>query len=179
MSEVMCGTFAKAFFETLNPSELEVYDQFECLSVVMEQKAIQEFFANFLVPNEEKLKILENALEKFNPNLIGFLSLLIERNYIKFFEKIWRSFKSIYCEFKGIEEVQVFSAVLLEEKQLQKLKEIFEKKMNKPVKVEALVDDSLLGGLIFKYQGKVLDLSFKNRTKAIRKHFKKQVTDFC
>jgi F-type H+-transporting ATPase subunit delta len=76
----------------------------------------------------------------------------------------------------GFEDVEVISAVSLTEQQLRDVKSVLEKKLGKVITVKSTLDESLVGGLVFKYDGHVIDASFRCRLKNLKMQM---VTNAC
>jgi F-type H+-transporting ATPase subunit delta len=77
-------------------------------------------------------------------------------------ETVWVIKRQIMKYSGKIEEVRVFSAVKLTGAQLQKIKGMLEKELEKSVEVENLIDESLIGGVVLKYGNNLLDASFES-----------------
>jgi F-type H+-transporting ATPase subunit delta len=122
-----------------------------------------DFFASFAVPKQEKFKVVDGTFKDFNSVVVSSFKLLIEKLHVRFFERIWVKFKAFYNEFKGIEDVQVFSVVKLTEEQLRNVKGVLERKTKKRVEIENLLEGTLIGGLVFKYGGKTFDASLRGQ----------------
>ncbi|MDR1260766.1 MAG: F0F1 ATP synthase subunit delta [Oscillospiraceae bacterium] len=64
--------------------------------------------------------------------------------------------------------VDVISAVQLTEEQLHRVKNVLAEKLGEVVEVTNLLDESLIGGLVFKFNGHVSDMSLKNQLKNLK-----------
>ncbi|GHU85741.1 ATP synthase subunit delta [Clostridia bacterium] len=169
MEDLLFSRYAEAMFDVAKNQDLdEICSQFKFLNEIVGNREVMNFFASFSVPKQEKFKVIDRIFSNFNPIVVSFFKLLIEKLYVRFFGKIWYRFKLLYNNFKGIEEVQVFSVVKLTEEQLQNIKESLEKKIKKTVELENLLDESLVGGLIFKYGGKTFDASLRGRLNKLK-----------
>ncbi|GHV29462.1 ATP synthase subunit delta [Clostridia bacterium] len=169
MEDLLFSRYAEAMFEVAKSQDLdEICSQFGFLNEVLKNKEVLDFFASFAVSKREKFKIIDGTFKDLKPTVVSFFKLLIEKLHVKFFGKIWSRFKLLYNNFKGIEDVQVFSVVKLTDEQLQNIKESLEKKIKKSVELENLLDESLIGGLVFKYGGKTFDASLKSRLNKLK-----------
>ncbi|MDR2817479.1 MAG: ATP synthase F1 subunit delta [Oscillospiraceae bacterium] len=169
MESLLFSRYAEAVFEVAKTQDLdEIRSQLEFLNKVLKDKEIMDFFVSFSVPRQEKLKVIDEIFKDFDSVVVGFFKLLIEKLHVKFFERVWLKFKAFYNDFRGIEDVQVFSVVKLTEEQLQSVKGLLEKKIKKTVEIENLLDGTLVGGLVFKYGGKTFDASLVGNLRKLK-----------
>lgn len=100
----------------------------------------------------------------------GFARILISNNDISKLDKIIEQFSLIWKKEGGIVEAEIKSARELD-KQVVKLLNNYIASLSgaKKVEVKEQVDKNILGGLVIKYNDKVLDGSLKTRIKELKK----------
>lgn len=94
---------------------------------------------------------------KIDPVLFQFLLVLTEHDVVANLSEIYLAFIDCYREDQQIEEVTVETASALDESQIQALKEMLEKKLNKKIELVIKEDASLIAGLRVRAQDIVLD----------------------
>ena len=116
-----------------------------------------------VIKTEIKSKIINNIFEKSQNLTIQFLNKVIDSRRENLLPEICESFISMYNNIKGIAQANVITAMPLDETNIQKIKNYISKKINKPnVQLEIKVDNGIIGGLIIKYEDKLLDMSIKS-----------------
>lgn len=91
-----------------------------------------------------------------------FIVLLAKKRDLKRINRIIDKFSETYNNWKNLEEVQIITSKKISEKTLAEIKRWLEKQLSRKIKLEEKIDETLLGGLIVKYQDTVLDMSLKN-----------------
>ena len=120
-----------------------------------------------------KTEILEQIFKnKIDEKMFRFLQILTEKNKIKRFESITECFKTKYNEFCNIKEVEIISAIELDNDYKYKIKQILEKKLNKNVMPKWDIDNDIIGGLVFKIGDTVIDTSLKHKLESFSKIMK-------
>lgn len=122
---------------------------------------------------EEKRTILNEILNSFANNTVkDFLRLLAEEARFNAFSTIFYCFGQELNLKKGIVQIEVKSAVELDEGAKQRLKEKIEYKMNKQVEIDYLISPDVIGGLVISYDGKTIDLSVNTKFEKLKKELK-------
>jgi F-type H+-transporting ATPase subunit delta len=88
-------------------------------------------------------------------------------------ESIVGKFLDLRDKKLGIVNVQVRSAVPMSDAQEKKLRENYEKLLNKKVKFEFTIDPTVIGGFVAKVGDTVYDASLKNQLEILKKRFLK------
>ena len=69
------------------------------------------------------------------------------------------------CEYKGIVKAKAYSSISLSGEQIKKLEKKLSEQSGKTVEIESIVDKSLLGGVMIKFNDVVIDGSLKGKLK--------------
>lgn len=110
------------------------------------------------IKTEEKKEWLTSLFKgKIDAVLFQFLLVLTEHGVIANLPEIYDAFIVCYREDNQIEEVMVESASALSESQIQALKEMLEKKLNKKIELVIKVNSALIAGLRVRARDVVLD----------------------
>ena len=127
------------------------------------------------VSKEEKLVLIDEAFASVIPNLKNLLKILSEKHLVFSFREIAKSFNSLYNESRGIEYVEAVTAVPMNDKQIEKMKEKLAKMTGKTIIIKNTVDKTILGGVKLRYEGIQLDGSVKTRLDLFEKSLKNTV----
>ena len=78
-------------------------------------------------------------------------------------------------EFKGRQAVEVISAVVLDVKEEQRIREFVSKLIQKEVVITTRVDEAILGGVIIQVGDQLLDGSLRSKLEDLRREIKSDV----
>ena len=127
-----------------------------------------------IVKAQIKSSILEEIFKKkISKETMDFLKFVVEKNRENLLESIVNKFLELRDQKLGLVNVNVKSAVVLGEDQKKKLKEKFEKLLNKKVRFNFTVDPDVIGGFVAKVGDTVYDASLKNQLEVLKKRFLK------
>lgn len=173
MSNTIFFRYANSLFELAKEAKKcdEIYNQLSVLCAIFENNNdIRKFFANFSISKEEKFKLIERDFgTDFDVYIINFLKLLINKYRIQFLPKIFKEFKTLYNEYRNIKEVTVISAIKLTADEKIRIANIIQAKLNMAIDLVEAVNPALIGGLIIKYDDKMLDASLRGKFKNLKR----------
>ncbi|MFW5913836.1 MAG: ATP synthase F1 subunit delta [Bacillota bacterium] len=120
----------------------------------------------------DKKKAVIDSLEV--PALLkNFLFLLLDKNRFDELDAIYESYKTIRSKADEEMHMVVYSKKPLTEKRLEQLKEAYAKKYNRTIFLENRIDESILGGLRFEFDGKVIDDTINSTLKQFKSRLTK------
>ena len=163
--------YAQAVFElALEKKELERWQaDFAKITAAVADK---EFLAALESPKislEKKSQLLAKRLEGLNPLAMNLVYLLIARSGIGMVADIAAEYQRLLDSHRGIEPAEVITAVPLDEKDIKKLTDNLSAVVGKDVVVRAEVDPEILGGIIARVGGKLLDGSTRSKLAALKR----------
>lgn len=113
---------------------------------------------------DERCSIVDAAFDgRVHEYALSFVKLILERGHIRELLDCIDEFMRLYDEFDGVVLAEVVSAVPLSEDEKLKLAKKLENRFSMPVELACSVDESILGGVIVRADGKVMDGSLKTR----------------
>ena len=118
---------------------------------------------------EERLALIDGSISSLNKSLVNTAKLLSERRLTYALPKVLEAFVKAYELSRGIERVEVISAVPLSASQTEKLKAKLETITKKQIIISNTHDPSLLGGMKLRYMGIQLDGSIKSKLDGFEK----------
>ena len=140
--------------------------------VLHEVPEFRTTFGNPVMREKEKRKLLDNTFGKYLEDLtIKFLDLLTENNRLIFLPDMMRDFIDLYKKELGISYAELTTAVRVDEKIRDKIKENLEAYLKEKVHLKATTDPSIIGGFILRIE----DLQFDASVASELKRFKKEL----
>lgn len=157
--------YAKALYE--------LAEEQKCVSVIEEElKAISNICSDedtmkfFLAPSiqlEDKKKVVLKSFKGFNETLINFLFVLLDNRRFDLIHNINNEFTQIILNKNEILPIKLISANKLDKNQIDKITLSIRLRFNnKKLRVENIVDESLIGGIKILANDTEIDLSTKN-----------------
>jgi len=120
---------------------------------------------------EDKAKLLSEWLGDINPLALNLVYLLVTRGGLGRIGDIAGEYRRLLDSYHGIERAEVTTAVALDDGEKRQLEEQLGAVVGKKVVLEAKVDESLIGGVVARVGGKLLDGSVLSQLTAMRKIF--------
>jgi len=117
---------------------------------------------------EEKSKLLSEQLGDINPLALNLTYLLVTKGRAGMIGEIADEYQRLLDSYHGIEQAEVTTAVPLDDKDKSRLAEYLGTAVGKKVVLKPEVDSSLVGGIIARISGKLLDGSTRSRLLALR-----------
>jgi F-type H+-transporting ATPase subunit delta len=162
--------FSQAIFEIAK--EKNTLDKwFEDLSLIASLSRNPEFVAAVDNPRfsfEDKFKLVSNQLKSKDPLVLNLTKLLISRGNFGLIAEIHSEYNRLLDNYRNIEQAEVTTAVALEDKEKAALVGRLEALTGKKIKLSAKVDPVILGGIIIRVGGKLLDGSTSNQLAALK-----------
>jgi F-type H+-transporting ATPase subunit delta len=142
-----------------------------------------QWFATLLIDNNSYRRVLESLIsarikssifedvikkrpiQKFVANLVR---ILLINNRFNLFKEVSNCYESLLKKDKGVITVVVESASFIDEAMEQEIVSAFGVK-RRQLDIKYHIDKSLLQGMVFKFDSKILDCSVRNKIQKIRK----------
>ncbi len=133
-------------------------------ALFVEYPEYTDLLASPNIPFEERCELIDKAFgEGLHEYAVSFVKLLCERGHIREFVDCANEYLKLYEASHGIVTAYVTSAAPLTEAQREALTSKLEKKLSRRVELVCDVDESLLGGVIVKADGSIMDGSLKTK----------------
>ena len=138
------------------------------LAALGDNRLLLQALANPAIPREAKKRVLTQLLQDSEPLLRNAVLVLADHGRIS----LTADLASAYAELVSAEEriltVEVTTAVELDDAQVEALRERVSEAVGQEAKVVATVDPEIIGGLVLKARGVLLDASIRRRLQDIR-----------
>ncbi|AGF46613.1 F-type H+-transporting ATPase subunit delta [Candidatus Kinetoplastibacterium desouzaii TCC079E] len=174
---VDCSTVAKSYAEALflvskDDSSLDLNSWIDFLEEIVSLMSEDCFIQLMMNPGLE-IVVKVNLLFEFlsldiNSKKYNFMLLLLEKNRFSLLPLILDSLKEIKNKKDGFSIAKVFTAFPIPDDLANRMLIIIENKFKLKLKMQILIDKSLIGGVVIIVGDKVLDMSMKNRLKKMQ-----------
>ncbi len=171
------GTVAKRYAEALfevakENNQLEKIEaDLKLVAEVMQQtELLMDFLRHPQIDGLAKKELIKTAFKDSISSISeNFLSQLIDSNRVEFFEEILKMFIKYANEVRGVIDVEAITAITLDDANKTKVIETLKQKFNKQVRLQNIVDPSILGGIIVKIGDRVYDGSINKQLKLLER----------
>jgi F-type H+-transporting ATPase subunit delta len=171
MTNALSKSYGIALFESLQEKKIDLNQaliELTQIEEIVEDNKINKFLVHPNIDKNEKIRIMEEALKKFNKTVSSFILVLIENDRISELKGIIESFQEELYELNGIINVEIITKEELSKDLSKKIIKYLESSYQKKVISKEIVDETILGGIIVKVNGMVTDDSILNKLKAIK-----------
>lgn len=161
MYEYLDKRYALALYEIAeknNKVDEYIQDLKEICDLVESNNDFHQIIKHPQISTDKKKQLFTDLFKgKVDEELLSFLIILIEKNRIVHLKEKLDQMINIDLERKNTIRGLVKTAVPLLEEELEKLKNIFEKKYDKTILFKTEIDKSILGGVYVKVGNDIID----------------------
>ena len=158
--------YAKAAFEFANEhGALDAWSNaLGFLAQVVGNESVDNMMNNPAVSDGELLKMFDAvAGDQLNEHSTNFLKLLIENGRLEVLPDIAALFEIMKSDAEGAVDVDVTSVEPVSDDYKQRLAESLRKKLGREVRMNFLIDESLIGGALIRAGDLVIDGTVRGR----------------
>jgi len=169
-------TYGHALFNAF--SELhELYlinDEYKALSRIFEEHPqLKKLFCVPTVTVKEKKEVAEKIFGGLiTPELLNFIFILIDKHRMGSWERIGREYEQLLWDREHHAKGIIYSVVPLDEERLKAFEFKTDVTINKRVKLENRIDETLIGGVKIYVDGRLIDASVKARLASMKQRIK-------
>lgn len=172
MAKLVLRPYATALFEIAKEQDKteEFADQVRVvIDTIEENDQYMELLLHPKVTQEEKIELINTVFnQKVADEIAGILNVILHKGRQNVLLDILKEFLMMVNEHLGILKATVTSAVELNEKQLRQIKVNIQKTTDKEVDLHAVVDQSIIGGMIIRVGDNVVDASIAGRIQELK-----------
>lgn len=121
------------------------------------------------LPFELKAKLVKETLGQVKPLAVNLAYLLIVKNKFKNAEQIAEEFDSLVNEYHGVKRAEIITAVPMDSKDQKNLVQRLEALIENKIRADFKVDPAILGGVIARVNGSLIDGSVLNKLEMLKK----------
>lgn len=162
----LSSRYAAALFELCMERGMlnEYLEQAVFLCDTLREPECQKIITHPKITVVQKRAFFKEAFEgKIHEDIIGFLTLTVEKNREKYIIPALSAFIDLANNELRRTKAEVVSAVPLKPEQVSAIASMLSRKLNKQVEVIVKVDTSIIGGLFIQVDGYYFDRTIKNR----------------
>ena len=121
------------------------------------------------VPTEEKIRILDSALEsQLSEDLLTFLKVVCRRDRLDCLREISREARKQFNEILGVTQIHVTSATPIDESLTGLIENVLRGVMRSEISLAYTIDSTLIGGIVIRAGDTVFDGSVINQLERLR-----------
>ncbi|NMO94556.1 F0F1 ATP synthase subunit delta [Paenibacillus lemnae] len=173
---VAAKRYARALFEVAAQQQkgLEVEEELRAVVTALDSDPdIRKFIATPNIPQSVKMDVLSKTLKgRVSEPVINTMELLLNRGRAELLGEVLNSYVKIQGESQGMADATVYSTYLLNEQEKQQVASEFGQLSHKKIRVNNVVDESLLGGLKVVIGDKLYDGSLAGKLERLEKSFR-------
>ena len=113
--------------------------------------------------------IKDSEGEELNQRIQNFLDLVKKNKDLKILNNIFKTFVEVHQKEEGILNAEVTSGRELSSKVKTEIINWLKNQTNRTASLEEKIDQSILGGIIIKFEDTIVDASLKNNLKRLQK----------
>ena len=163
--------YARAVFElALERNELERWQSdLERIAEVVGDAAILAALDNPKLKFGDKIGLFTKNLGSINPLALNLVRLLVSKARIGMVGAIAEKYRRLTDEYHGIKSADVITAVPIDDKDKEKLAGELGTLVGSRVTVKTAVDPDIIGGIVARVGGKLLDGSTRSKLAALKR----------
>lgn len=163
--------YARAVFEiALEKQRLDEWQsELEKLAKLAQDKSVVSFFESPDIRFEDKAGLLSERLSDTEPLVLNLIYLLIARVRFGMLADIIDEYQHLLDDYNNIERAEATTAVTLDEEDKKRLGERLGDIIGKKVMLEHEVEPDLIGGVVVRMAGKLLDGSTRGKLEALKR----------
>lgn len=169
---VAASRYAKALLDVLYPSRAEIgREQLAKFASVLSQQAEARIVLENPTLATEKRRDLLNKIGDglaLDTPIRNFLGLLIDRNRLNLLDEIGSTYEALLDDKLGVVKARITSALELDSSQRDEVVRRLQSLTGKKVRMEVLVDPSLIGGLVAQVGSTIYDGSIRQQLQTFR-----------
>ena len=165
--------YAKALLESTaekNNNEYFIKQLDEIIEVFSSSEDLKVVMSNSSVSSGKKIEITEEIFKgKIDIKLLNLLKILVEKNRFEELESIADYYKQMTEKHENKRTVEIVSPIELNFENKTKVLFKLERKLNSDIVPVWTVDESLIAGLVFKFDDFVIDTSARAKLEDLKK----------
>jgi len=170
-TSIVAQRYANAFFTCVKGQGRleEVYDALEQLGAELSREPVLvEFFKHSWHFSHGQESLYWSAISRVRHLGSTLLQYLVDQGRAESLSEIITWFSKRYREELGIAEVELITAIALDEPALRRLLDVIENKLAKRVVAKTVVDPEIIGGLVIRHEGMVYDGSVRTMLQQVQ-----------
>lgn len=136
---------------------------------IMHTPQALDLLASPSISKDERCAVLDMAFGNVQPeHAMGLVHILVRHGHVRMLDDCLKAYVQLYDSARKLSTAYVTSAVELSQAAKDELTQKLSRKLGRTIRLECAVDPALLGGLVVRADGKVIDGSMKKRLHEIK-----------
>jgi len=131
------------------------------LSSVVIDGEVKAIIASPKISSKKTLDFLNSFLSEIDPLFSNFINIMIENKKVYHIDEVYRLYREMILHDQNITIAEVETAFPLTDEQKKMLQQNLEKKHNKKIEIEEVVNHDLLAGIKINVDNEVTDFSVR------------------
>jgi len=131
------------------------------LSSVIVEADVKGIIASPKISPQKTLEFLNSFLSEDDPLFSNFIKIMIENKKVYYIDEVYRLYREMILNDQNITIAEVETAFPLNEDQRRMLQKNLERKYEKKIEIEEVVNESLLAGIKINVDNEVSDFSVR------------------
>jgi len=163
--------YARAVFELDKKDRIaELQNDLDKIMSIGKNETIVAYLENPVINFEDKVKLLHESLVDVNTMVMNLIYVLLARSRLKMLPDIATEYKRLIDDYQGVERAEVTTALPLDDETRKKVSQDIGRLIGKKIILETeYVNPDLIGGVIVKVAGKMLDGSTRGKLAALKR----------
>ncbi len=156
------------FSRDLNKLDL-IFDEFKVFAdSIKENDGFINIMSHPKINVGEKKELIKDILKSFDVDFKYFIYVLIDNGRFEIINIVYDEFVSLINKDNNIMVVKVFTKEKINSSKQDELKQKLESIHKKKIKLEPIVDNTVIGGIRLEFNGKILDDTFKRKLEDLK-----------
>ena len=163
--------YSKAIFQIAKESNNLPNIKDDMDSIISAHESSEDFkklINNTLINYSDRKEILSTVISKMNEKTNNLIDLLITNKRLSILYDIAHGFNDIYNRENNIERATVITATPISDKIKTQVLKKLQKLSNKSVEIENIIDETILGGFILRYENREYNASLSQRLSKLK-----------
>ncbi len=165
-------TYAKVLFDLASAADaVDAADEgvTAVVTAVRGHIDLRDALADAQVPAEKKREVLREIFgASVAPEVLAIVTLAVERGHIALLGDVARDYREIAESQRGVVVAEITTAIALDESTRATIEKQLTTSLGRPVALRERVDESIVGGIVIKVAGRVLDGSLASQLDSMR-----------
>jgi F-type H+-transporting ATPase subunit delta len=171
VNKVSPKSYARAVFEiALERNELDKWQSdLDKMAELAKDAVLLTLLKSPKLKFEDKAKLVNDRLPEMGTLTRNLAYLLVVKRKMNLIGGIAKQYQQMVDNYHGIEHAEITTAIPLEDADRTKIEKVLSKTLGKKLIIETKVDPAIIGGLVVRVNGKLLEGSTRNKLLSLKK----------
>lgn len=171
---VLANRYLNAYINCFDDSnKLTAYEDLKgTVREITDQKKLSDILVNPCVSFSDKSTIVKKLIDSKKLIMTNFILLIISKNRSELFSVLNSLIDSAILELNNSLLALVYTPIELNVSDTKEIKSFLNKKFNKDIKLDIIIDDSILAGVRIEVSNKVFDATLNSSLKKLKLAYK-------